>query len=152
MPELKGKMIIRPLPQWEKGNFRSAGMGGTSTVITDQCNNVALSKEFLGYAKLSQEGNINIWNMLGFDPPRWDVWPLLKDQPPNEFTEYFGKEIFDILLEIKDEIHPVHYGELSPKIKDLYRTKIAYHVLELKDQTPKEALKAAATELRNLKQ
>jgi len=150
MPALKGKMLIRPLPRWEAGGFRSAGMGGTATVITDQCHDVALAKAFLAYAKLTQAAAINIWNQIGIDPIRWDAWPLLKEQPPNKYTEYFGTEIFDILMQVKDEIHPVHYGELSPKIKDLYRSKIVYHVLELKDQTPAEALHAAAAELRRL--
>ncbi len=151
MPALKGKMIVRPLPRWEAGGFRSAGMGGTSTTITDQCKNVPLAKEFLAYAKLSSEGNINIWNILGFDPPRWDVWPQLKDQPATPVTEFFGKELFDVLDEVKNEIRPVHYGDLSPKVKDFYRTNIGYHVFELKDQPPEEALKTVGEELRSLK-
>lgn len=150
MPALKGKMIVRPLPRWEAGGFRSAGMGGTSTVITDQCKNVGLAKEFLAFAKLSPEGNINIWNILGFDPPRWDIWPKLKEQPPTPVTEFFGTDLFAVLEEIKDEIRPIHYGDLSPKVKDFYRTDIGYHVFELKDQTPEQALKAVGETLRSL--
>ena len=55
MPDLKGKMAIRPLPRWTKGGNRSAGMGGTGTAVTKQSKNVDLAKAFLVYAKGSKE-------------------------------------------------------------------------------------------------
>ena len=53
---------------------RSAGMGGTATVIPKQAKQVDLAKDFLKFAKASKEGNIKLWTVLGFDPLRWDVW------------------------------------------------------------------------------
>jgi arabinosaccharide transport system substrate-binding protein len=148
MPDLAGKIIVRPMPRWEEGGFRSAGLGGTGTVISRQSKHVELAKEFMAHAKLSKEANIMIWNILGFDPPRWDVWPELKDQPANKYTEYFGTEIFDILLQVKDEINPVNVGELAPQVKDIYRSTTAYHVLLENDRAADEALKELAEELR----
>lgn len=148
MPDLIGKIIVRPMPRWDEGGFRSAGLGGTGMIISNQCKNIELAKEFMAHAKLSQEANIRIWNILGFDPPRWDVWPMLKDQPSNKYTEYFGTEIFDVLMQVKDEINPVNVGELAPQTKDIYRATTAYHVLTLNDQTAEEALKLLAEELR----
>lgn len=147
MPDLKGKMIIRPLPRWEEGGFRSAGMGGTGTVITNQCKNIELAKGVLTEAKLTQEANIRIWNLLGFDPPRWDVWPMLKDQPDNDFTDYFGKGIFDILMEVKDEIRPVNIRAMTPAAFEAYRTTAAYRVFE-EGEDPAVVLKEVAEELR----
>ena len=136
------------MPRWEAGGFRSAGLGGTGTTITNQCQNVELAKEFMAHAKLSKEANILIWNILGFDPPRWDVWAALKDEPANKYTEYFGSDIFDTLLQVKDEINPVNVGELAPQVKDIYGSATGYHVLLENDQTAEEALKALAEELR----
>jgi arabinosaccharide transport system substrate-binding protein len=147
MPDLKGKIIIRPLPRWEPNGFRSAGMGGTGTAITNQSKNIPLAKEFLAYAKLSEDANIRIWNILGFDPPRWDVWPKLKDQPDNQFTDYFGKNIFDVLMEVKDEIRAVNIGELTPAVTDAYRSTVAFRVLDQKED-PATVLKEVAAELR----
>ncbi|HLU23234.1 MAG TPA: ABC transporter substrate-binding protein, partial [Bacillaceae bacterium] len=74
MEDLRGKMVIRPMPAWEEGGNRSAGMGGTGTVVTNQTEHAELAKDFLAFAKLSKEANIKLWTVLGFDPPRWDVW------------------------------------------------------------------------------
>lgn len=148
MPDLKGKIIIRPMPKWDADSFRSAGLGGTGTAITNQCKNIELAKAFEAHAKLSEEANIRIWNILGFDPPRWDVWPKLKDQPANKYTDYFGKEIFDVLMQVKDEINPVNMGELVPLVKDTYRTTTGNAVLMEQSQTAEEALKQLAEELR----
>ena len=147
MPDLKGKMIIRPLPRWEEGGFRSAGMGGTGTAITTQTKDAELAKGVLAEAKLTKEANIRIWNLLGFDPPRWDVWPMLKDEPANDFTEYFGSNIFDILMEVKDEIRPVNICELTPAVNDAYRSTAAFRVLE-QGEDPAAVLKELADDLR----
>ena len=39
-----------------------------------QSKNIDLAKKFLFFAKGSKQGNIMIWQILGFDPIRWDVW------------------------------------------------------------------------------
>jgi len=147
MPDLKGKIIIRPMPRWEEGGFRSAGMGGTGTAITNQTKDVELAKGVLAEAKLTQGANIRIWNLLGFDPPRWDVWPMLKDEPANAFTDYFGSNIFDILMEVKDEIRPVNICELTPAVTDAYRSTAAFRVLE-QGEDPAAVLKELADDLR----
>ncbi|TXF96267.1 extracellular solute-binding protein, partial [Lactobacillus delbrueckii subsp. bulgaricus] len=72
MPDLKGKIAIRPLPAWKEGGDRSAGLGGTATVVPKQSKHVELAKEFLAFAKGSEEGNKKLWSVLGFDPLRWD--------------------------------------------------------------------------------
>lgn len=134
MPDLKGKMIIRPMPAWEEGGKRSAGMGGTATTITNQSKNIELAKKFTAFAKLSKEGNIQIWKQLGFDPIRTEVWsdPAMKET--NKFTEYFGNDIFDTLLKVKDEINPVNIREISPKVFDEVRNEVIPQIFQqLKD-------------------
>jgi arabinosaccharide transport system substrate-binding protein len=148
MPDLKGKMIIRPMPRWTADGNRSAGMGGTGTAITNQCKNVKLAKEFLAFAKLSREGNIQIWKQLGFDPIRWDVWddPALKE--PNKYTEYFGKDIFNTLMSVKNEINSPTITENTPKMNQLVVQSVLYKVLKEGSLSPKQALKNVAKEMK----
>ncbi|WP_068675103.1 ABC transporter substrate-binding protein [Oceanobacillus sp. Castelsardo] len=149
MPELEGKIAIRPLPAWEEGGDRSAGMGGTGTVVTNQSEEAELAKEFLAYVKLSEEGSVNLWKVLGFDPPRWDVWESDAVREDNKYYQYFGDGIFDTLLEVKDEINSLHLTEYTPDIVTEYNTNIAESVLRQQSQTPEEALKQAAETVRS---
>lgn len=151
MPDLKGKMIIRPMPEWPGGSKRSAGMGGTGTVIPLQSKNIELATEFLTFAKLTKEANIEIWKKLGFDPPRWDVWDSPEMKVSNKFTEYFGNDIFDIIKPLKDEVNPVNYAENSPRARLIIEQKTMFNVVQNNNATPADALKSAASELRNAK-
>lgn len=147
MPDLKGKMLIRPMPSWTADGDRSAGMGGTGTVITSHSKVQAIAKEFLAFAKLSREGNIEIWRFLGFDPIRSDVWDAPEMKESNKFTDYFGDNIFDVLIEIKDEIRGVNIGEMTPAASDAVRSQILVQALnDMKD--PATVLKSVADELR----
>ncbi|OKP90867.1 arabinose-binding protein [Paenibacillus helianthi] len=147
IPDLKGKVIIRPMPAWVEGGNRSAGMGGTATSITNQAKNPDLIKEFLAYAKMSKEGNLQVWKQLGFDPIRTDVWsdPAMKES--NKFTDYFGTDIFDTLLSVKDEIAPVHIREKSPEVFDAIRNKAMPQIfIDMKD--PAKVLKEVQDSLK----
>ncbi|MBD1379464.1 ABC transporter substrate-binding protein [Metabacillus arenae] len=149
MEDLKGKITIRPLPAWEEGGKRSAGMGGTGTVITNQSEHAELAKEFLAYTKLSEKGNIALWKVLGFDPPRWDVWEHKAMKEDNKFYQYFGTNIFDVLLEIKDEINAVNVTAKTPLVQQKFNTTVFNNVIRQQSQTPEEALKQTAEEVRN---
>jgi arabinosaccharide transport system substrate-binding protein len=148
MPDLKGKILVRPLPAWEKGGKRSSGMGGTGTSITTQCKDQKLMLQFMSAAKLSREGTIKTWTLLGFDPIRWDVYNDPAMQADNQYTSYFGKDIFKVLLQIKGDINPLHIADKFPRACDLVKQNVLFKTLKEQSQTPTEALKAAANELR----
>lgn len=151
MPDLEGKMAIRPLPAWKEGGDRTAGMGGTGTVVTNQTEEAELAKEFLAFTKLSEEGNVNLWKVLGFDPPRWEVWESDAVRQDNKYYDYFGKGIFDMLLGVKDEINEIQLTEYTPDVATEYNTSVAENVLRQKSQSPEEALKEAADKIRDMK-
>ncbi|MBS4178212.1 ABC transporter substrate-binding protein [Lederbergia citrea] len=152
MPDLKGKIVVRPMPAWEAGGFRSAGMGGTGTVVTNQTKHPEIAKEFLAFAKLSKEANIKLWTVLGFDPPRWDVWESDEVKADNKFYQFFGNDIFDTLLDIKDEINAVHITPQTPEVQNEINTVVFDSVLRQQSQTAEEALKEAADKIRSNKQ
>ncbi|SER28547.1 L-arabinose-binding protein [Gracilibacillus ureilyticus] len=143
MTDLEGKMVVRPLPAFEEGGKRSAGMGGTGTVVTNQTEHETLAKDFLAYAKLSKEANIKLWTVLGFDPPRHDVWDDPAVLEENKFFRYFGDDIFDTLTDIKDEINAVNITENTPAIATELNTNTLNNILRDGAQTPEEGLKSA---------
>lgn len=149
MPELEGKMEIRPLPAWEEGGDRSAGLGGTGTVVTNQTEHAELAKEFLAFAKLSEEANKDLWRILGFDPPMWTVWeePALQEGD-NAYFEYFSEDIFSMLLEVRDEIDSPNIAELTPAVQNEINTNVLPGVVR-DQQDVGERLDAAQEALEN---
>jgi arabinosaccharide transport system substrate-binding protein len=119
MKDLKGKIAIKEVPVWNKGDVRCVLQGGTGTGVTSQTKNEALAKEFLAYAKLSEVGGEYIWEKLGFDPIRTEVWDntALTSDKNNKFIAFFQTNPFDVLKQIKKD-----YGtELTaPNIKGAY--------------------------------
>ncbi|SDO61536.1 ABC transporter substrate-binding protein [Alkalicoccus daliensis] len=148
MPDLEGQMEIRPMPVFEEGDARTVGMGGTGTAITSQSEHVDLAKEFLYFAKLSEEGNINLWTQLGFDPPRWDVWDSEEILADNEFYDYFNDDIFDLLLDIRDEVEGVNITPYTPDVLDEIDSNVMFDVVREQSQTPEEALNQAEESVR----
>nr|WP_276357649.1 extracellular solute-binding protein [Cohnella sp. YIM B05605] len=147
MPDLKGKIVIKPMPVWNPGEPRSAGMGGTGTAVTKTSKNQDAAKSFLAYAKLSKEGNIEIWKQLGFDPLRSDVWDAPELKEPNKFTDYFGPNIFDILTQVKSEIEGVNINEKTPAISDAFKTSVITRIL-LDNEDVDKVLSEAANQLK----
>ncbi|MGA2379465.1 MAG: extracellular solute-binding protein [Spirochaetia bacterium] len=150
MPDLAGKIAVRPLPRWTKGGYRSAGIGGTGTVVFNSCQSIDLAKKFVFFAKGSKQGNIMIWQILGFDPIRWDVWNEPAMSAPNKFTEFFqnGQDLFKMLLKVKDEIYPVTITTQTPDCVTMIRNSVLPAVLKDRSKTPAQALKEAADQLR----
>ncbi|WP_416200828.1 MAG: Putative arabinose-binding protein AraN [Thermocaproicibacter melissae] len=149
MPQLKGKMAISTIPVWEDGDVAPV-FGGTATSITTQCQNQDLAKRFLFDAKISPEGAVQIWNVLGFDPLRWDVWTTDAMKKPNKFTEYFGDDIFDVVLKMKDNFYTTNITDDNfSKANDLIGKNVLFKALGDKKQTPEQALDAAAKELQS---
>lgn len=150
MPELAGKIAIAPAPVFEEGQNRSVGGGGTGTVVTNQCSDVELAKEFLAFAKLSEEGNIKIWEVLGFDPVNTNVWDMeeVTNNPENQYVKYFKNNPFDVLKEIRDEIGLCKVVENSPSINEVLCTTTLNSIFE-DGEDVKEALDYAKDEIDN---
>ena len=148
MPDLKGKIYVRPLPVWKAGDFRSAGMGGTGTSVTDQSKSPQVAMEFLAFAKLSHEAAVRIWTDLKFDPARVEAWsdPALTAPDP-----YFGNEdVFKVLRNLGPSQMPSPLSEttsLSSAAQTIVINQVMYQALVQK-QPVAQVLKTAADELR----
>ena len=150
MPELSGKIAIAPVPVLEEGMPHSVGGGGTGTVVTKTSKNPQLAKEFLAFAKLSEDGNIKIWQKLGFDPCNTDIWTNenITHDPNNDFVKYFKNNPFDVLNEIKDEIKLIKSTEASPTINNTLCT-VTFNSIFEDGQDVTEALNEAQEQVQN---
>ncbi|GIO40426.1 ABC transporter substrate-binding protein [Paenibacillus apis] len=132
MSDLSGKIAIAPIPVLEEGMPRSVGGGGTGTVVTKTAKDIQLAKDFLAFAKLSEDANIEIWNTLGFDPVNMDVWNMndVTHNPDNQFVKYFANNPFEVLNEIKDEIMLIKSTSSSPTINNVLCTVTLNEIFE----------------------
>lgn len=144
MDSLEGKIAIAPAPVFEEGQTRSFGGGGTGTVVSKTAENPELAAEWLCWAKLSELGNEQIWNVLGFDPCNMELWSNeeLTHNKDNQFVKFFQTNPFDVLNEIKDEIGTVKSNEAVPTVNDVMTTVTLNDVIE-NGVAPAEAAKAA---------
>lgn len=152
MPELAGKIQMAPPPVWDDNSVYPV-FGGTATSVTTLSKNQDLAKRFLAEAKISSEGAGKIWNVLGFDPLRWDIWSSDVMKRDNKFTEYFGKDIFEIVNGMKDKFHPSNITSSSKfsLANSIVAGDILFKVLSEKSASPKDALKSAADQIKNSK-
>ncbi len=134
MPEMEGKYDITKIPVFEEGQPSSVGIGGTGTVVTNQCENPELAAEWLAWAKLSEEGEKYIWNELGFDVCNTAYWSdeeFAYDES-NYYNTFFLVKPYEILNELaeNDEIGRIYSTSASPTINDYFCTTTLNEVLE----------------------
>ncbi len=146
MAELEGKMIVRPMPIFEEGGFTTTMGGGTGTAVTDQTpeSERELAAEFLAFAKLTYEANIELWLDLGFDPMRPDVYEDERLLEPSPF--WSGEIPFEILKSELGNVAPEYTGPQYPEIATIFRTTALYDLIE-NQIPPEEVLANAVAEL-----
>ncbi len=116
MTDLEGKIAIAAAPVFEDGVAQSVGGGGTGTAVVKTSEEAELAAEFLAYAKLSEDANRDVWDVLGFDPCNMSLWDdeELTHNEDNKYNQYFVTNAFDVLNEIKDGIAGLD-SKTSPK-------------------------------------
>ena len=132
MPEMEGKYDITKIPVFEEGQPSSVAIGGTGTVVTNQCENPELAAEFISWAKCSAEGSDYIWNVLGFDVCNTAVWTdeEFAYSEENPYNTFFRVKPYEVLNSIADEIGTVYTTSVSPKLNDYMCTTTLNYVLE----------------------
>lgn len=132
MPDMKGKYAIAPCPVYKEGQPRSVGVGGTGTIVSKQSANPELAAEFISWAKLSYEGNVKIWDVLGFDTCNTSIWsdPKITQDTSNAYISFFRTNPFDTLNEIKNEIGKIGVTSMSPAIAEQINLNVLVNCLE----------------------
>src|SRR5699024_396498 len=81
-------------------------------------------------------------------PMRWDVWDSPELREDNEYYEYFHDDIFDMLLEIREDVAGVNVTEYTPEVLSEIDSNIMHNVIREQNKTPEEALKKSADTVR----
>ena len=143
MSEEKGNWYIAKCPVFEEGQKCSVGIGGTGTVVTQQSKSQDLAAEFLCWAKMSEVGEQNIWDTLGFDVCNTDCWTLdsfAKDEN-NQYNQFFINKPYDVLNSIGlDNIGKISSVAISPTINEYTCNTTLNEVLEDPDYSVDDAL------------
>ncbi len=146
MPDVEGKIKVRPLPAFRAGGAVTTMGGGTGTAITRQIDPDKLdaAKDFLGFAKLTYDGQVKLWTELGFDPFMLDVYddPALADPDPWFGNEPVMANIKDMLDRLAPEYTGPHYAEISQFMGD-----VMAHRLFVERQSAAEVFAAAEAEI-----
>ncbi|MGB8454645.1 MAG: extracellular solute-binding protein [Anaerocolumna sp.] len=132
MPEMTETWAIAPCPVFEEGQPRSVGIGGTGTVVSAQSPNADLAAEFIAFAKLSYDGNVKIWEKLGFDTCNTTIWTdeKITRDTSNKYIAYFVTNPFDTLNEIKEEIGKIKVVAINPAISEQFNLTILNNCFE----------------------
>jgi arabinosaccharide transport system substrate-binding protein len=149
MPDTEGKILVRPLPEFEPGGFISTMGGGTGTAITNQIDDEKLdaAKQFLEFAKLTYDAQVSLWTDLGFDPFRDEVYedPALAEPDP-----WFADEpVMANLQEMFDRLAPEYTGPRYPEAVTQLAEVVAFEVIE-EGADPASSLATATETVRAL--
>lgn len=134
MPEMEGKYDLTTIPVFEEGQKASVAIGGTGTVVTNQCENPDLAARWLAWAKCSLEGETHIFQDLGFDVCNTALWTdeEFAGNPDIAYNTFFRTRPYDVLAQLlaDDAIGVVYSTSASPTINDYFCTTTLNEVLE----------------------
>ena len=153
MTDLSGKVAIAAPPVFgDNDAVKTIGGGGTGTAVVASGENADLAADVFAFIKLSDEANVEVWNVLGFDPVNTAVWTQtdLTENPDNQYVKYFNTKPFDALLDVQDNIGLLdcYTDEKMPSINNVFTTQTLNDIFE-SDVDVKEALDEAQDTLEN---
>ena len=148
MTDLSGKVAIAAPPVF--GDNDAVKTIGTAVVASGE--NADLAADVFAFIKLSDEANVEVWNVLGFDPVNTEVWTQtdITENPDNQYVKYFNTKPFDTLLEVQDGIGLLdcYTDEKMPSINNVFTTQTLNDIFE-SGVDVKEALDEAQDTLEN---
>lgn len=153
MTDLSGKVAIAAPPVFgDNDAVKTIGGGGTGTAVVASGENADLAADVFAFIKLSDEANVEVWNVLGFDPVNTAVWTQtdITENPDNQYVKYFNTKPFDALLDVQDNIGLLdcYTDEKMPSINNVFTTQTLNDIFE-SDVDVKEALDEAQDTLEN---
>lgn len=153
MTDLSGKVAIAAPPVFgDNDAVKTIGGGGTGTAVVASGENADLAADVFAFIKLSDEANVEVWNVLGFDPVNTEVWKQtdITENPDNQYVKYFNTKPFDTLLEVQDGIGLLdcYTDEKMPSINNVFTTQTLNDIFE-SGVDVKEALDEAQDTLEN---
>jgi len=147
-PDTGGLWGVVPMPAWEEGGVRASADGGSSLVITEQCQNPDAAWALIEYAILTDEGNIRVYNTPdagGYTPSLMTAYSSDAFDVPDPF--FANQAIGRLFCEINMKIPVAYvYSKGYNEMNSLTAAEIAKYLTG--EQTAQEALDNAAAAIR----
>ena len=143
-PDLSGLWRAMPLPVWESGGLKTSVFGGTGATIVKTSDNVEPAWDFLNYAMLSVEGNVNKFELTGL----WPAYiPAMSEPSLLNPREYFGDQVIgEVFAEAAEAVPAQFQSPFRSFLQDAHTA--AFQDLLLGNVDPAEALTKIAEDTR----
>lgn len=128
MPDLEGKMAIAPMPLWEEGGYTSVGIGGTSTMVYKNSENAGLAAEFVCDGRISEQGAIEVGQIMGMDPVRLDVYDTLAADDSIFTKTFLVNDFFEAISAAQENMAKQNYNTYYPYLEDLLGETVNYSI------------------------
>lgn len=128
MPDLEGKMAIAPMPLWEEGGYTSVGIGGTSTMVYKNSENAGLAAEFVCDGRISEQGAIEVGQIMGMDPVRLDVYDTLAADDSIFTKTFLVTDFFEAIGAAQENMAKQNYNTYYPYLEDLLGETVNYSI------------------------
>ncbi|MGH2531497.1 MAG: ABC transporter substrate-binding protein [Thermomicrobiales bacterium] len=145
--DLAGNWRAQYLPAWEAGGARTSVNGGTGLTIVKWSENQEAAWDFIRYAMLTAEGNVQRYLAINLWPPFQAAW---EDERLLSPDDYFGGQVLGELFGEVGAEAPAQYQSPFRADFNLLRQNKYTRPLFDGDMTPADGLKQLADEIREL--
>ncbi len=143
--DLAGKWKAQYLPAWEPEGARTSVNGGTGLAVVKTSDNQEAAWDFMRYAMLTAEGNVQRFLAIRLWPPFQPAWA---DERMYAADDYFsGQELGRLFAEVGAEAPAQYQSPLRADFNVLRRDKYTRDIFD-GNLTPADGLKQLADEIR----
>ncbi|HHV99175.1 MAG TPA: extracellular solute-binding protein [Clostridiaceae bacterium] len=143
IPNLYGKLIIAPLPEFSKGAKRTPRISGVATAVTSQCQHPIIAKNLLRDSRLQNHTGVFVAEELSGDPIINDYWKSVSANVNDENNITAESNNLKLLLNIKDSYITTKCSENYNKAVNIISNSVLYQVLRENFISPYQALTEA---------
>jgi ABC-type glycerol-3-phosphate transport system substrate-binding protein len=145
--DLAGMWRAQYLPAWEAGGARTSVNGGTGLTIVKWSDQQEAAWDFIRYAMLTAEGNVQRYLAIKLWPPFKAAWEDERLLTPDD---YFGGQVLGELFgEVGAEAPAQYQSPFRADFNLLRQNKYTRPIFD-GDMTPADGLKQLADEIRDL--
>jgi ABC-type glycerol-3-phosphate transport system substrate-binding protein len=145
--DLSGKWKAQYLPAWESGGRRTSVFGGTGLTIVKWSDNQDAAWDFIRYAMLTAEGNVQRYLAINLWPPFKPAWD---DERMYAAEEYFGgQELGRLFAEVGAEAPEQYQSPFRADFNLLRQNNYTRPIFD-GDVSPADGLKQLSDEIREL--
>lgn len=147
VPDLSGKWRAQYLPAWEAGGSRTSVNGGTGLTIVRFSDKQEAAWDFIRYAMLTAEGNVQRYLTINLWPPFPAAWEDERMYAPEEY--FGGQELGRLFAEVGPEAPAQYQSPFRADFNLLRQNKYTRPIFD-GDTSPADGLKELADEIRDL--